>query len=99
MRCARWITLVWPGLTELWLAGAWWGLAIGCSFAWLVNLAVVSTFVWTELLGPCVANWGMGFACSGLGVSDAVVSAALADDPARAQPLPRTCFAAPNANT
>jgi hypothetical protein len=52
MRVARWITVVWPGLTQLWLAGAWWGLAIACGFAWLVNLAVVSTFVWTELIAP-----------------------------------------------
>ena len=51
-RWARWTTIVWPGLTQLWLAGAWWGLAIGCAFAWLVNLAVVSTLVWTELIGP-----------------------------------------------
>jgi hypothetical protein len=52
MRWARWITLPVPGLTQLWLAGAWWGLAVGLGFAWLVNLAVVSTFVWTELIGP-----------------------------------------------
>jgi hypothetical protein len=52
MRLLRWITVVWPGLTQLWLSGAWWGLAIACGFAWLVNLAVVSTFVWTELISP-----------------------------------------------
>src|SRR5689334_3502042 len=52
MRLARWITVVWPGLSQLWLAGAWWGLAIACGFAWLVNLVVVSTFVWTELITP-----------------------------------------------
>ena len=52
MRRARWITLPLPGLTQLWFAGAWWGLAVGMGFAWLVNLAVVSTFVWTDLIGP-----------------------------------------------
>ena len=52
MRLARWTTVVWPGLTQLWLAGAWWGLAIACGFAWLVNLAVISAFVWTELITP-----------------------------------------------
>ena len=51
MRVVRWITLLWPGLTQLWLSGAWWGLAIACSFAWLVNLAIVSTFVWTDWIG------------------------------------------------
>jgi hypothetical protein len=73
MRWARWITPLWPGLTQLWFSGAWWGLAIGCSFAWLVNLAVVSTFVWTELVGPwsrlgvwvlLVLVWGASLALS-----------------------------------
>ncbi|MCC7084579.1 MAG: tetratricopeptide repeat protein [Pirellulales bacterium] len=50
MYYARWITIAWPGLTQLWLTGAWWGLALGIAFAWLVNLALVSTFVWTELI-------------------------------------------------
>lgn len=52
MRLARWITLLWPGLTQLWLSGAWWGLAIGCSFAWLANLAILCTCDWTELVSP-----------------------------------------------
>ena len=51
MRRVRWITLVWPGLTDLWLFGGWWGLAIACSFAWLANLAIVSSFVWTDWIG------------------------------------------------
>ncbi len=52
MRLARWFTPLWPGLTQLWFSGAWWGLAIGCGFAWLLNLAIVSTVVWTEWLDP-----------------------------------------------
>jgi signal transduction histidine kinase len=52
MRFARWLTPLWPGLTQLWFAGDWWGLALGCGFAWLVNLAVVTTVVWTEWLDP-----------------------------------------------
>ena len=61
MRWARWITLVWPGLTQLWFSGTLWGLVIGCGFAWVVNLAVVSTFVWTELIGPWsrIGVWGL----------------------------------------
>jgi hypothetical protein len=51
MHRVRWITLVWPGLTDLWLFGGWWGLAIACSFAWLANLAIVSSFVWTDWIG------------------------------------------------
>jgi Tetratricopeptide repeat len=50
MRWARWITPFWPGLTQLWFAGSWWGVAVGCGFAWLASLAVVSTLVWTEWL-------------------------------------------------
>jgi len=52
MRFARWLTPLWPGLTQLWFAGDWWGLALGCGFAWLVNLAVVTSLVWTEWLDP-----------------------------------------------
>jgi hypothetical protein len=52
MRLARWFTPLWPGLTQLWFSGAWWGLAIGCGFAWLLNLALVSTLVWTEWIDP-----------------------------------------------
>jgi hypothetical protein len=52
MHRMRWITAAWPGLTQLWFAGAWWGLALGVAFAWLVNLAIVSTFIWRELIGP-----------------------------------------------
>jgi len=51
MRVVRWITLLWPGLTDLWLFGGWWGLAIACSFAWLANLAIVSTYLWTDWIG------------------------------------------------
>jgi signal transduction histidine kinase len=52
MRWARWITPLWPGLTQLWLAGSWWGLAVGCSFAWLASFAIVSTLLWTEWIDP-----------------------------------------------
>jgi hypothetical protein len=52
MHRARWITLIWPGLTELWLYGGWWGLTIACAFSWLANLAIVCTFLWTAWMGP-----------------------------------------------
>lgn len=91
MRWARWITPLWPGLTQLWFSGAWWGLAIGCSFAWLVNLAFVSTFVWTELVGPwsrlgvwilLLVVWGASLILSfrQLLVDDPATSAAVAED-------------------
>lgn len=91
MRWARWVTLLWPGLTQLWFSGAWWGLAIGCSFAWLVNLAIVSTFVWTELVGPwsrlgvwvlLLLVWGASLTLSfrQLLFDDPATSAAVAED-------------------
>ena len=52
MRLARWFTPLWPGLTQLWFSGAWWGLAIGVGFAWLLNLAIMSTLVWTQWIDP-----------------------------------------------
>ena len=52
MRWARWFTPLWPGLTQLWFSGTWWGVAVGCGFAWLLNLAVMSTLVWTEWIDP-----------------------------------------------
>lgn len=52
MHRARWMMVAWPGLSQLWTSGAWWGLALGVGFAWLVNLALVSTFVWTEWIDP-----------------------------------------------
>lgn len=91
MRWARWITLPWPGLTQLWFDGAWWGLGLGCGFAWLACLATVSTFVWYELLdpGPRLAIWAILVATWGVSVRislrrlrgmDAPVDGALAED-------------------
>ncbi|HEY2881345.1 MAG TPA: hypothetical protein VGJ15_02905 [Pirellulales bacterium] len=52
MRWFRWLTLVWPGLTQLWFQGSFWGLAVGCGFGWLLSFAVISSFVWAELVDP-----------------------------------------------
>ncbi len=46
----RWIAILWPGLPQLWWQGAWSGLALACGFAVLFNIAILSTWVWTELL-------------------------------------------------
>ncbi len=45
-----WATFVWPGLPQVWLAGSWAGLAVAAGFAVLLNLALVSSLVWSELL-------------------------------------------------
>jgi hypothetical protein len=59
MSQGRWLTCLWPGLAELWLAGWWSGLLQAIGFAILLNGALVTTLVWTELLSPEVrfAGW------------------------------------------
>jgi hypothetical protein len=52
MRRLRWVTLVWPGLPQLWFAGSWTGLAMAAGFAALLNLAFVCSRLWTELFSP-----------------------------------------------
>lgn len=46
----RWLTVVWPGLAQLWLQGAWSGLFLAAGFSVLLNVAILSTWVWVELL-------------------------------------------------
>lgn len=41
-----------PGLPQLWRQGEWWGLALAGTFALSLNLALLSSFVWSELLSP-----------------------------------------------
>ena len=47
-----WATYLWPGLPQLWRQGLWWGLALAVGFGVLLNLLVMASFVWVELLGP-----------------------------------------------
>jgi hypothetical protein len=46
-----WLSCLWPGLPPLWWHGAWSGLALALGFALLVNLLLLTSLVWTELLG------------------------------------------------
>jgi hypothetical protein len=46
-----WATYLWPGLPQLWCRGLWWGLALAVGFGVLLNLLVMASFVWVELLG------------------------------------------------
>lgn len=48
----RQILCYWPGLARLWLRGDWTALVVACGFTALFNLAVISSFIWPELLGP-----------------------------------------------
>jgi hypothetical protein len=52
VRGVRWAAILWPGLPQLWWQGAWSGLALAFGFAVLLDIAIVSTWVWTELLDP-----------------------------------------------
>lgn len=54
MRRADYWILSWPGLRLAWRIGEPLGLAWAGAFSILFNLAVVSTFVWPQLLGPNV---------------------------------------------
>ncbi len=58
MRWGPTILCGWPGLARLWTKGHWPSLWIAIGFSFLVNLALISTFVWPQLLGdsfPIVA--------------------------------------------
>ena len=59
MRRARWPVYLWPGLPQLWLEGTWSALALAVGCAALLNLLVLSTFLWVELLAArlVVAGW------------------------------------------
>jgi hypothetical protein len=45
-----WATRIWPGLPQIWSLGSWSGLAQAVGFALMVNLAVLGSFYWVELL-------------------------------------------------
>lgn len=56
---------LWPGLPHLWVEGSWAGLVLAIGFTALANLAIVSTFIWPELLEPR-ERWVGGVALAAL---------------------------------
>jgi hypothetical protein len=58
MRWVRWATYLWPGLPQLWFEGAWSALALAIGFSLLLNLLLVASLVWVDLLEPAVLSWG-----------------------------------------
>jgi hypothetical protein len=50
MGVARYLTLVWPGMPWLWLRGSLAGLVLAVAFALAVDVAVVTTWIWSELV-------------------------------------------------
>ena len=59
MRALPAITCLWPGLSRLWWRGEWAGLALAVVFGAALNLVLVSTFIWPELLpaGWVIVGW------------------------------------------
>ena len=55
MHAARYLTLCWPGLPWLWLRGSLMGLALAIAFAVVFDVAVVTTWIWCELVELPVA--------------------------------------------
>jgi hypothetical protein len=52
MRRTRWTVYLWPGLPQLWRRGSWSGLAVAVAAAGLLNLALLGSFGWSELITP-----------------------------------------------
>jgi hypothetical protein len=46
---ARYLTLLWPGLPWLWLRGSVAGLVLAFAFAVVLDVAIVATWIWSEL--------------------------------------------------
>ena len=44
----------WPGLPQLWLRGSYPALVFAIGFSIILNLALVSTFIWPSLFGDIV---------------------------------------------
>ena len=56
MQSSPYIICLWPGLPRLWLRGDWAALAIAVAFGAALNLVLVSSFIWPELL-PQSLDW------------------------------------------
>ncbi len=54
-------TYIWPGLPQLWAYGSWAGLAVAIGMAVLLDLLLLVSFGWSELIGPGVriTLWGV----------------------------------------
>ncbi len=52
MHCSPYIICLWPGLPRLWIRGDWAALTTAVMFGAGLNLVLVSSFVWPELLPP-----------------------------------------------
>lgn len=82
------VACLWPGLPQLWMRGAWSGLALALGFTVLVNVLLMATLVWTEWFrfGLLAAGWTavgalwVASACASLGWLGASQDPAGVDD-------------------
>lgn len=74
MTLMRRCTLLWPGLPWLWLRGSRAGLVLAVAFAVLLDTALVSTWIWTELVDvqTAVGLWAAVAATWVIAVASAV---------------------------
>ncbi len=47
-----WVIYLWPGLPQIWKHGSWPGLTLAVGYALLVNLALMTSLIWSELTTP-----------------------------------------------
>jgi hypothetical protein len=50
VRRMPWVTFLWPGLPQLWIRGDWSSLAVAGAAAALLNMALLGSFGWSELI-------------------------------------------------
>jgi hypothetical protein len=55
MRRMPWTVYLWPGLPQSWF-GDWRGLALALGMATALNVLLLVSFGWTELIGPGLRN-------------------------------------------
>lgn len=55
MGFARSLTLIWPGLAWLWLRGSLGGLVLAVGFAVVLDVAMLTTWIWSDLLDDQVS--------------------------------------------
>ena len=51
-----WALYLWPGLVQLRRRGSWAGLAVALGMALVLDLALLGTFGWSELLAPAIRS-------------------------------------------
>lgn len=50
MRALSYLTILWPGLPWLWLRGSLPGIVLALAFAVTLDVAMVTTWIWTDLV-------------------------------------------------